>query len=647
MKFSEKKIPIAAKRLLLAILCLFAAFFAFLPFSNASDGGREAIFAKADSTPDIEVNRYTLHAVVKKNREIRMHEEITVRFLKGGFTMFYRSLPIDQGDQYFDITAECPGNAAFKYDVVTNPDSSAFLDVECIGNVSSGAQWTYYIDYTMITTSNEVENGMLLDVVGAGWPVALNNVSVTLEFPDALVDYNVYSGGFGASEGVDVTKTLSSDGKTLALYAEQLPLLYNDTYRESMAAAITLRFTLKEGVLKGYTASRIFTKNMGVVLAVCVLAFAAIVTGAFLFRKKRDIIPIVGLKAPQEMDPLKMGQLIDGRVDNEDITSMIYYFASKGHLAIDLENEKNPVLIRKKALPADAPAYQRVLFEGLFKSGEKVAVSSLAYHFYQSADQAKTLVSTKEFPYYEKRTEVWFGVSLAMSVLLFFLFPMFSALFRVGGGYSYFFGIFMALPLVFCWVFIRSLINLRFKSKSGAKAGLFIAVIALAVLSSCLFVFLCAKHLLNVYEKWMICFFAWGTLFAGGFTVSRSEKYNEILGEILGFKEFITVTSEEKIKFMLQDNPELFYDLLPYAQVLGVTKEWENKFKNILLQPPSWYVGSRMTVFDYVIIGQCMRRASSSMLSRPQSSSVGRSGGGGHFGGFSGGGHGGGGGGAR
>ena len=98
---------------------------------------------------------------------------------------------------------------------------------------------------------------------------------------------------------------------------------------------------------------------------------------------------------------------------------------------------------------------------------------------------------------------------------------------------------------------------------------------------------------------------------------------------------------------MLQDNPELFYDLLPYAQVLGVTKEWENKFKNILLQPPSWYVGSRMTVFDYVIIGQCMRRASSSMLSRPQSSSVGRSGGGGHFGGFSGGGHGGGGGGAR
>ena len=61
-----------------------------------------------------------------------------------------------------------------------------------------------------------------------------------------------------------------------------------------------------------------------------------------------------------------------------------------------------------------------------------------------------------------------------------------------------------------------------------------------------------------------------------------------MLGEILGFKEFITVTEEDKIKFMLEDNPELFYDILPYAQVLGVTKEWEDKFKNILLQPPSW-----------------------------------------------------------
>ena len=138
---------------------------------------------------------------------------------------------------------------------------------------------------------------------------------------------------------------------------------------------------------------------------------------------------------------------------------------------------------------------------------------------------------------------------------------------------------------------------------------------------------------------------------SGAAAVSRTEEYTLVLGEILGFKEFITVTEEDKIKFMLEDNPELFYDILPYAQVLGVTKEWEDKFKNILLQPPSWYVGSRMTIFDYMLINACLRRATASMMTRPQSSGggsfVGRSGGGGSFGGFSGGGHGGGGGGAR
>ncbi|MFQ7077877.1 MAG: hypothetical protein ACLRSW_08030 [Christensenellaceae bacterium] len=36
----------------------------------------------------------------------------------------------------------------------------------------------------MISTSDEVKDGMLLDVVGAGWPVQLNDVDVTVKFPE-------------------------------------------------------------------------------------------------------------------------------------------------------------------------------------------------------------------------------------------------------------------------------------------------------------------------------------------------------------------------------------------------------------------------------------------------------------------------------
>ena len=133
----------------------------------------------------------------------------------------------------------------------------------------------------------------------------------------------------------------------------------------------------------------------------------------------------------------------------------------------------------------------------------------------------------------------------------------------------------------------------------------------------------------------------------GLFALSRKEKYVKELGDILGFKDFIIYTEEDKIKAMLEENPQLYYKVLPYAQVLGVTDEWEDKFENILIPPPTWCVGMHMSVFDYMIFNRCMRSAMATAMRPPQKSSGGISGGGGHFGGFGGGGCGGGGGGAR
>ena len=98
---------------------------------------------------------------------------------------------------------------------------------------------------------------------------------------------------------------------------------------------------------------------------------------------------------------------------------------------------------------------------------------------------------------------------------------------------------------------------------------------------------------------------------------------------------------------MLETSPELFYDVLPYAQVMGVSDVWENKFKSITIQPPRWYAGD-FTLFDFWVLNSAMRSMRYAMLARPRTNSkVGGIGGGGHFGGFSGGGGGGGGGGFR
>ena len=95
---------------------------------------------------------------------------------------------------------------------------------------------------------------------------------------------------------------------------------------------------------------------------------------------------------------------------------------------------------------------------------------------------------------------------------------------------------------------------------------------------------------------------------------------------------------------MVIENPNYFYDILPYTYVLGVSDKWIKKFETISLQAPSWY--DSPTAFNPVSFGSFMNNTMSSaqniMSSKPKSSgSISRSSGGGRSGGGSGGGGGG------
>ena len=88
-----------------------------------------------------------------------------------------------------------------------------------------------------------------------------------------------------------------------------------------------------------------------------------------------------------------------------------------------------------------------------------------------------------------------------------------------------------------------------------------------------------------------------------------------------------------------------FYNILPYAYVLGVSDAWIKQFEGIAIAPPDWYESA--DTFDYYRFNRSLNRtihsASRVMNSIPQSSGGSSSGGGFSGGGFSGGGSGGGG----
>lgn len=655
----------AAALLAVVLVCLSCTLFG---------GGRYALntisaYAYAESGDYIAIHKYDLEMTVREDRKIEVEEHITVEFLRQynaymeDITMFYRSLPID-GARYSKIKASCAGNDAFVYYVEDNPGDSSFVDICCVGNVGKGKTWTYDISYLMEQNTDNKENGMIIDVVGFGWTVALHDVTVQVHLPAAVQasDYRVHTDIFGVSNANEVTHSLSADGKTITMSAEVLRQGYSGYYDEYVTGGITLEFALPEGTLDNYLATRIFTAEFFWIL----LGAVGAVVLAFVLRNfaksNRELVTVVNIKAPDMMDPLKMGKLLDGSVDNEDITSMIYYFANKGYLRIDLSDENDPELIsRVLCLPDSEPVYAKTLFQGLFENGRVIdggllkaaRISELVGPFYDKMQQAKLQVPKNPTMYETKSVWGYIG-GCALAVLLGFLTCLFMSK-RLHGSYNYFLGVVFALPVLIIGVMGYISENYRYKWKPKQQRGMLLGQIAIAVVASLLFVWLFAGFIMTPSEKLALCVGVFCTCFTTRGVLSRTEEYAKILGDILGFKDFIVVTEEDKIKFMLEENPELYYKILPYAQVLGVTDEWESKFEKITVQPPEWCSGSSLSTFDYYLIYRCIHRAMMREIAKELArrndngggGHVGHSGGGGSFGGFGGGGFGGGGGGAR
>ena len=64
--------------------------------------------------------------------------------------------------------------------------------------------------------------------------------------------------------------------------------------------------------------------------------------------------------------------------------------------------------------------------------------------------------------------------------------------------------------------------------------------------------------------------------------MTRKSQYGEQMkSKINGFKRYIELAEKNQINMLVEQNPNYFYDILPYAYVLGVSKKWIEKFEKI------------------------------------------------------------------
>lgn len=630
---------IFAALLALLAVCIFALSGCSVNYFSGCSAQNSDNVPLVDPAYRFELEKYDVTYDISDDCSIQVTEIMDV-FYRGRFsTGFYRDIPVNAGTQVKNVKAsKLDGDSpSFYYDV--DIEYAGFITVD-IGDSSSkyNKREKYLLTYTYVITNSFVKKGTLpLNPVGTGWESEISSANVTMILPEGFTGAECFYGKKGSADQLAYKQTVE-DGRTV-LRVENVSLpSFN---------GISFDLHFENGALKNYFD---FTPFIFVIVAAVV--FAALIVLKFTLFGKSYITPVVNYEAPNNLDPLMMGKLIDNKIDNEDVTSMIFYWASKGYIKINFENKYKPILIRiAKELPSGCSNYERTLYTGLFVEGDAVSINSLANKYYKWIDRAKSEINTKTKGQLYKSWTNWASLAIAVVAGLFMgVVPLILAFSQISSTFLYFAGFTAVVPAVLINLCSQTVLTLKYKKKPLTFRLMWVAVAVFCCIVAAAYL-LIPSAIIGIWAKLLLALAGMGIAATSSLLVSRTDKYTQQLGEILGFKEFIKLAEKDQLEKMLEDNPQFYYNVLPYAQVLGISDIWTEKFNGITIEPPQWMTGNVIgDVFVLhtfnTMINRSMQGMSSQMTSRPASSGMnGRGGGfGGGFGGHSGGGFGGGGG---
>ncbi len=589
------------------------------------------------------INNYKVNIDVNENNSYNITEVIEVDFAEQKHGIF-RVLPLRFDKGFVKVS----NISVPDFDFTIQKDSNEVkirigsADTLVQGKVKYTISYTYDVGADDLPDMDEFNH----NIIGTQWETMIASVNFTINMPKAFdaEKVNCTSGAYGSNNNELVEWKV--EGNTIK--GRSLEPLYR--YQ-----GLTVALPLPEG----YWVDAVKHKKPGSTLffllgyplyALCIgLCFLL----WFKFGKDTKLFPSVQFEAPSGLNPAEIGYIVDGQVDGKDVTSLILYWADKGYLEIEESVGgflKGKVLtIRKlQEIPSSAKSYERKVFNDLFAmgDGEEVSTLELTNSFYKTVQWAQDSIELSFTGNAEKKIFVSPNKGSFLTALLAFLpttLAVFEGLKSAGFPFSIL-GIPFSIALL---IFSRQLAVEITANRKKSKAAMF--GFSFGILFALIFVLsfgssggeMSLLQLLLAGLSTVVCSFFLGII------SKRTEYGDKILEKILGFQEFINTAEKDKLEMMFEQNPSYFYNVLPYAMVMGLSSKWAKHFEGMALEPPHWYRGSGYSTFNAVVFTSALNNSfnslNSAMTSSPSSSG---SSGSSSSGGFSGGGSGGGGGGS-
>ncbi len=592
---------------------------------------------------DYVYDSYHVTIDVTENEEIKVKEEAEAYFNEARHGII-RHIPLTFttntiGSRRTELT-DIAVNQNF-----TTSESSGNIDIK-IGDADTyvtGSQ-KYIIDYTYkLDKENELTyDEFYYNIISDS--VDISNASFEVKLPK---DFDISRIGFSSGYYGSTNNNVIYYVKDNTIYG-----FYNGILKYG---SITIRVAFEDGYFanEGLPVPDLSSRAYIGLIVPIVAAILVFILWYIFGRDEKRVSP-VSFYPPSGMNSLDMQFYYRGSVDHRGVVSLLTYLAGKGYLTIEASGKHDFIITKIKDYDGDDKCEEEFM-KGLFKSGDKVKKSDLDDTFYKTVSKiiTKHERNFKKEEIYEKNTAVPKTVSIIAVIVtvLTFVVTCFMTDNSETGGIMLVLGFIAAIYVPF---FVSSVSMEKGPQKIftllfvGAHmlivcSGLFIAFIDMiltdgGVATNPLYLVMLVETVVSIVIQISLIVLM----------PKRNQHGADMYARISGFRTFIMTAEKSRLEMLVSENPSYFYNVIPYAYVLGVSDKWMKQFEGIAMVKPDWYVSDGAFVYNDFrnFMDNTVSAATRSMVSSPASSSSssgGFSSGGSSGGGSSGGGGGGGG----
>ena len=592
---------------------------------------------------------YDIDVVVNEDNSYLFVETIKVNYDSPRHGI-YRYIPMTDMD----------GNTVMKIDStwVDDWDYETYEEDSCmVFKIGSGddtvtGPQTFSLGYRMRMYDDMDTSGDLLyiDLLPTDWETAIKASTITVKLPKPVDEESIelYASGYGSDEIVD---------NVFWGYDEASSTVTVEGRRLEQGVGVTMMINLPEGYWVGQM-NREWMKPVSMGLLIAAAVILALLW--LLFGHDKKIVPTVEFYPPEGLTPAEVGLVIDGTADKKDLVSMIIYYGEKGYLSIEQYDKKKFRLAKLRDIDPEEKMFAKTLFNGLFENGDVVNLDDLGEEFgdaYLTAYESLSgLYNKKKNRQITMKSQVFAVLGMVLIGLAGVLPALFAIEYSGSDGMLYVVGAIAAAivaVLLTVALFVMDTKKYTMKKAGRIAGGSIVWIIDIAVAALGGFCLGSAFGSAALGVVFVPCI-----LVSQFFTVNmlqRTDRSVKLMGKILGLKNFIEAAELDRINALAEENPSYYYDVLPYAFVMGLTDKWAKNFENIRIVTPDWYSSYDMNdrMFDAWMFSRMVNSfgtAVSNNVHIPIGTDDGGDFGGGGFsgggGGFSGGGFGGGGGGS-